>query len=241
MVNGRPPRAPPRLTDLRASTRKGRDKEGRTGMLALLCRLGDEARTGRFLREVVLSSYSGGENEAQAAALTLIGPKASGSFLPALVEAHFARRTRGTLALLRRLDEEHGGPASSDASWHGALRKGVRAALSALPGALAGRTPEPDPEWGLVRGATRSKTVGDSAMIGAEAHRHFILPALRLRELSPHPELHRLMGRQIRTFDPDSPEIVFRRRIRHTSRMRNETTLGRMAAPLDSDRRPPIA
>ena len=157
-----------RLIDLWASTRKGRDKEGRIGMLALLCRLGDEARTGRFLREVVLSSYSGGENEALAAALTLVGPKAAGSFLPALVEAHFARRTKDTLALLRRLDEEHGGPASSDASWHGALRKGVRTALSALPGALAGRTkgrtPEPDPEWGFVRGATRPKTVGDAAV-----------------------------------------------------------------------------
>ena len=127
-------------------------------MLALLCRLGDEARIGRFLREVVLSSYSGGENEALAAALTVVGPKAAGRFLPDLVETHFARRPRDTLALLRRLGEEHGDPASPDASWHGALRKGVRAALSALPGALAGRakgrTPKPgsDSAWEFNRG-----------------------------------------------------------------------------------------
>ena len=81
-----------RLLDLWASTRKGRNEEGRIGMLALLCRLGDEARIGRFLREVVLSSYSGGENEALAAAVTVVGPKAAGRFLPDLVETHFARR-----------------------------------------------------------------------------------------------------------------------------------------------------
>ena len=159
-----------RLLDLWISTRKGRNEEGRIGMLALLCRFGDEARIGRFLREVVLSSYSGGENEALAAALTVVGPKAAGRFLPDLVETHFARRPRDTLVLLRRLGEAHGDPANPDTSWHGALRKSVRAALSALPGALAGRakgrTPKPDSDsaWEFNRGSARSKSIGDAAV-----------------------------------------------------------------------------
>ena len=159
-----------RLIDLWGSTRRGRSKEGRIGMLDLLCRIGDEARLGRFLREVVLSSYSGGENEALAAALAVAGPKAAGRFLPELVEAHFARNPKDMLALLRRLGEAHGDPASADASWHGALRKGVRAALSALPGALAsrakGRTPKPgfDSAWEFDQGSTRAKTIGDAAV-----------------------------------------------------------------------------
>ena len=159
-----------RLIDLWTSTRKSRSKEGRIGMLDLLCRLGDEARLGRFLREVVLSSYSGGENEALAAALAVAGPKATGRFLPELVEAHFARRPKDTLALLRCLGEAHGDPASPDTSWHGALRKGARAALCALPGALAGRAkaraskPDFDSAWEFERGSTRAKTIGDAAV-----------------------------------------------------------------------------
>ncbi len=179
-----------RLIGLWASTLKGRGKrarigtfdprgdadgrapsstsgnEARVGMLDLLCRIGDEARLGRFLREVVLPSYGGGENEALSVALAVAGPKAAGRFLPALVEAHFARNPGDTLALLRCLGEAHGDPASPDASWDGALRKGVRAALAALPGALAGRAkgrvPKPDSEWRFNRGSVRGHAVGDA-------------------------------------------------------------------------------
>ena len=140
--------------------------EARVGMLDLLRRIGDEARLGRFLREVVLPSYGGGENEALSVALAVAGPKAAGRFLPALVEAHFARNPGDTLALLRRLGEEHGDPAGPDAAWHSALRKGVRAALAALPGALAGRAkgrvPKPDSEWGFNRGSVRGHAIGDA-------------------------------------------------------------------------------
>ena len=181
-----------RLTDIWASALKGRGKEARIGtfglrgdaddqrrpspsgeearigMLDLLCRIGDEARLARFLRKVVLSSYGGGENEALAVALALAGPKAAGRFLPDLVEAHFARNPGDTLALLRCLGEEHGDPASLDAAWQGALRKGVRAALAALPGALAGRAksrvPKPDSEWRFNRRSIRDDTIGDAAV-----------------------------------------------------------------------------
>ena len=143
-------------------------EEARIGMLDLLCRIGDEARLARFLRKVVLSSYGGGENEALAVALALAGPQTAGRFLPDLVEAHFARNPGDTLALLRCLGEEHGDPASLDAAWHGALRKGVRAALAALPDALAGRAkgriPRPNSEWRFNRGSVRDATIGDVAV-----------------------------------------------------------------------------
>ena len=139
----------------------------RIGMLDLLRRTGDEARLGRFLHEVVLSNYGGGENEALAAALAVVGPKAAGRFLPALVEAHFARNPGDTLALLRRLGEEHGDPAGPDAAWHGTLRKGVRAALAALPATLEDRTKgraKRDSERMFNRRAVRDRTVGDAAV-----------------------------------------------------------------------------
>ena len=129
----------------------GSKQDARIGMLELLRRIGDEAHTGRFLREVVLASYYGRENEELAAVLTVIGPDAAGSFLSDLPDAGFARHTADMLGLLRRLDEAHGGPASP-APWHDALRKGVRAALSALPDALATRTKDRTPEPRSARG-----------------------------------------------------------------------------------------
>ena len=143
-------------------------KEACIGMLDLLRRIGDEARLGRFLHEIVLSNYGGGENEALAAALAVVGPKAAGRFLPALVEAHFARNPGDTLALLRRLGEEHGAPAGPDAAWHGTLRKGVRAALAALPAALEDRKKGRIPKRGAAstfnRNAVRDDTIGDAAV-----------------------------------------------------------------------------
>ena len=166
-----------RLIDGWATAPGGGGQEARIGMLDLLCGIGDEARIERFLCEVVLSSYRGGENEELAAAITMIGPDAAGSFLPDLSGAHFARRPADTLALLRRLDEAHGGPASSPAPWHDALREGVRAALSALPDALAlcaggrtkGRTPEPTRTGNFVlpdyhRRPARPGPLGDAAV-----------------------------------------------------------------------------
>ena len=166
-----------RLIDGWAATPSGRNQEeARIGMLGLLCGIGDEARIERFLREVVLSSYRGGENEELAAAITLIGPDAAGGFLPDLCKARFAWRPADTLALLRRLDEAHGGPASP-APWHDALRESVRAALSALPDALAlcaeghtkGRTPGPARAWNIVppddhRRPAPPRSIGDAAV-----------------------------------------------------------------------------
>ncbi len=148
-----------RLIDLWTSARKAHSEESPARMLGLLCAIGDDAHTTRFLREVVLSGYRGGENEALAAAMTGIGPDATGRFLPDLVEAHFAQRPADTLALLRRLGGEHG-ESARPAAWSAALREGVRAAISALPAALADRTKARAPAWG----SARSKSIGKAVI-----------------------------------------------------------------------------
>lgn len=96
-------------------------------MLALLSGVGDKACLSRFLDEVMLSHYTGGENEDLPAALKLVGPKAAGRFLLALVDAHFTLRPREILDLLRRLREERS--KSAGRAWNDALRDGVRSAL----------------------------------------------------------------------------------------------------------------
>ena len=107
-------------------------------MLALLCGVGDKACLSRFLDEVMLSHYTGGENEDLPAALKLVGPKAAGRFLLALVEAHFSQRPKETLDLLRRLREERS--KSAGRAWNDALRDGVRSALRTVSVApVAGR------------------------------------------------------------------------------------------------------
>ena len=68
-------------------------------MLALLSGVGDKAYLSRFLHEVMLSHYTGGENEDLPAALKLVGPKATGRFLLALVDTHFIQRSKETLDL----------------------------------------------------------------------------------------------------------------------------------------------
>ena len=115
------------LVDMWPTGRAGHDKGSRARMLALLCGVGDKACLSRFLDEVMLSHYTGGENEDLPAALKLVGPKAAGRFLLALVEAHFTRRPRETLDLLRRLREARSKSAAR--TWNDALRDGVRSAL----------------------------------------------------------------------------------------------------------------
>ncbi len=124
-----------RLIDLWPPGRNDGDKQGRVRMLGLLSAAGDRDRAVRFLREVVLSRYTGSENENLVPVLHLIGPDAAKRFLLDLAGVRFALRSKETLALLRRLDEEHGEPANS--AWDGALRESVRAVLLALSAALS--------------------------------------------------------------------------------------------------------
>ncbi len=130
-----------------------REDEARTGMLSMLSAIGDQALAGRFLREVVLESYSGSENEALAPVMALVGPDAARSFLPDFVEAHFSRLPKDTLDFLRRLGEAPG-----HAMWADALREAARAVFAALPAALAARTEDRSP----ARGSSRWTDIGDA-------------------------------------------------------------------------------
>ena len=119
-----------KLIDMWPSGRVGHDKQSRAGMLGLLSGVGDRTCISRFLHEVVLSHYTGSENEDLPAAMELAGPKAAGQFLLALVDAHFTQRPKETLALLRRLGEERGRSAGRIRT--DMLREAVRSVLRAV-------------------------------------------------------------------------------------------------------------
>ena len=84
---------------------------------------------------MILTHYTGSENEDLPASLKLVGPKAAGQFLPALVDAHFTQRPKETLDLLRRLREERS--KSAGRAWNDVLREGVRSVLHAVSTAPA--------------------------------------------------------------------------------------------------------
>ena len=111
------------------------EPDGRARMLRLLSATEDRGRTMRFLSEVVLLRYGGGENDDLIPALGLIGPDAARHFLLDLAGSSFALRPEETLALLRQLGEERGGPVNP--AWDDALREGVRAVLLTLAAALS--------------------------------------------------------------------------------------------------------
>ena len=110
----------------------------RVRMLDLLRLIGDVSLALRFLREVALSHYSGGENADLLAALEMVGEDAAGAYLPDFVAAHFADLPEQTLALLRLADETTGILTRS------ALGMSIGQALAALPDALNAERPAID-------------------------------------------------------------------------------------------------
>ncbi len=153
------------LIDVWSPFLNDREDEARTGMLAMLAAIGDEALAERFLREVVLASYSGSENEALAPVMALVGPDAARSFLPDFVEAHFSRLPRDTLDFLRRHGED-GGASTDPAMWSDALREAARAVFAALPAALAARAANRSPARGSSRWTDIEDAVIGDAVIG---------------------------------------------------------------------------
>ena len=114
------------------------DRAERGRVLDLLTGIGDEARTRRFLLDVVLSRYRPGDNEHLPAAVEIVGPDAAERFLANLATAHVTRHPGPVLALLRIMQQQD--RESAAAAWGGALRKSVHAALLAVCEALAART-----------------------------------------------------------------------------------------------------
>ena len=113
--------------------RPARDEESRTRMLGLLAAVGEAECLSRFLLDVVVPDYAGGENGELPAAMAAAGPEVSARFLAALVDAGFGVRPGQVLALLRRLDDERdasaGGPPAD------MIREAVRSILHAVSGA----------------------------------------------------------------------------------------------------------
>ena len=142
-----------------------RDSLGRCQMLSLLARHGDSALCLRFLREVLVGRYDGGENAMLPEALTVAGPDGSRELLVELVDVRFRVRPDAMLELMRRLDETPG------SGWPDTLRDSVEAALSALPEALEAATATRDSPW---RPATPRKAISAKGLhdLFALAWRH---------------------------------------------------------------------
>ncbi|MYK29143.1 MAG: 2OG-Fe(II) oxygenase [Gammaproteobacteria bacterium] len=121
------------LIDLWNSVSQDRREPEQAPMLDLLAAHGDDAPALRFLSEVVLSRYDGTENKSLLPVLRLIGAEAGGEFLAELVEAQMPRRANAILALLLKAGRLR------HFKWRTTLRKGIAAALAALPEALRPR------------------------------------------------------------------------------------------------------
>ncbi len=145
------------LIGLWPAGRAGQDQQSRTRMLGLLGAIGDAACVADFLREVVLPHYTGSENEDLPTAMDLAGTRAAGQFLRGLLDAHFTRRPKVILALLRRLDEQCDGSAAARKKMVG---EGVRSVLRAV---AAARTSTSD-RRGKARPAPTPAKRGDEAV-----------------------------------------------------------------------------
>ena len=118
------------LVDIWPTGRCGRNEESRARMLGLLTAAGDRECLSRFLRQVIVPDYTGGENENLAAAIDAVEPEPAGVFLLALVDARFGEQPAEVLALLRRLGDGR----EDDA--HGEMLRGtVRSVLRAVSAA----------------------------------------------------------------------------------------------------------
>ena len=118
-----------------------RDEENRARMLGLLTAAGDRECLSRFLLQVIVPDYTGGENGELPAAMAAVGPEVSARFLAALVDAAFGPRPGQVLALLRRLDDEQ--VTSVNDLPTDKVRNAVRSVLHAVAAA-----PEPPTEPG---------------------------------------------------------------------------------------------
>ena len=188
------------LIDLWTSVRNERGEQGaRARMLDLLSAAGDIDRTVRFLREVLLDRYGGGENENLVPALDLIGPEATKHFLLDLVDTRFADRTTEMVDLVRHLHEKRDGPGSP---FRGdALRNCMRVILLALPATLSRRSTETIDQSGT--GVWRKPISRSPRPIGHETIRDIFALAWRWRLTDEADVAARAVAGQPDTVSPD--------------------------------------
>ena len=116
-----------------------RDERSRARMLRLLSAVGESDCLSRFLLDVVVSDYTGVENEDLPAAMEAVGPEVACRFLLALVDARFWQRPEEVLGLLRRLEEKERASAVGPAA--DMVRDATRSALHAVSEAAASGRP----------------------------------------------------------------------------------------------------
>ena len=108
--------------------------EVRSRFLRLLVALEDERGASRFLREIVLPRYAGGENEALTEAAVHFGPRILDGVLAELVEAKTALHVNCVTGLISRLCEVM--PAATPKDWVDMLGEATRSLFRWLPKAF---------------------------------------------------------------------------------------------------------
>ena len=119
-------------------------QQGYRDALRLLRRLGDETTTRRFLREVAIGHYSGGENDELLATAAVITPATLQAWLPEFTAKNLGDFPEGVLDLLRRLcphaDSHADSPAEPDQHRRPALAAAARSACRVLPSVVGAAT-----------------------------------------------------------------------------------------------------
>ena len=121
--------------DLYQGERRAGEKSRRK-MLHLLASVGDEGGTCRFLQEIVLPLYSGGENDGLIEVAAAFGPETVREFLPRLVETKLAPYVRSVVDLTWRLWE--GVSDGHEQAWLAVLGQAVQRMPQGLPRVLEG-------------------------------------------------------------------------------------------------------
>ena len=122
-------------------------QQGFRDALGLLRRLGDEATTRRFLREVTVPHYSGRENDELLATATVVAPATVQVWLPKFTAVNLANFPEGVLDLLWRLCPHADSPGEPDQRRRPGLAAAARTVCRVLP-AVVGEAPadEPSPD-----------------------------------------------------------------------------------------------
>ncbi len=125
------------LIDAWPTPAQGGSRKACRAALRLLRRLGDDATTRRFLREVTTPHYRSGDNDELLATAASTDPAALDAWLPEFMTANVPRQPEAALDLLWRLGERAQSPADGEAPRRSTLEAAARAAGDAFPPALA--------------------------------------------------------------------------------------------------------
>ena len=138
-------------------------QQGCRDVLRLLRRLGDEATTGRFLREVATRHYSGGENDELLATAAVITPDTLQAWLPEFTAKNLADFPEGVLDLLWRLCQRADSPDGREQRQRPALAAAARSTCRMLP-AVVGAELAAEPSAGLRLASSRVQPLSAQAI-----------------------------------------------------------------------------